>query len=170
MSKTRFYGIYSWMWNRCNNAKTISYPNYWAKGIKVEWGSFDEFKRDMYDTYLQLSEQITEKFVSIDRKNPKANYSKENCTWVHLYEQPKNKRIPMKRLSYNWKNKTITEWAEELGFKRDTILGRIKYWWSNEKILSTPLIQSIPRIWPRKRYPPKAPRRSIRWSDTVFSW
>ena len=51
-TKTKFY--YTWvnMQNRCLRPSVEKYKRYGARGIKLEWKSFEEFKNDMLKSYL----------------------------------------------------------------------------------------------------------------------
>lgn len=73
------------MKKRCNNASTESYNNYGGKGIGYSscWESFEGFWKDMQEGY---SENLT-----LERIDPKKDYSKENCTWIEKSLQAKNK-------------------------------------------------------------------------------
>ena len=48
------------------------------------------------------------------------NYEPSNCRWLTNEEQQNNKRRNI-RLTYNGKTQTITQWARELGIKREFI-------------------------------------------------
>ena len=80
VSSTRLYGIFSGMKSRCNNPKNQSYRWYGSKGIKVcdEWSAPDGASKFIS---WALSHGY-EDGLSIDRINPDADYSPENCRWV----------------------------------------------------------------------------------------
>lgn len=91
MSTSRFYYVYKTMKNRCENPNVEKYVSYGARGIKCLWTSFEEFKDDMYQSYIEHLEQHG-RDTSIDRIDVNGNYCLENCRWATAKEQGKNKR------------------------------------------------------------------------------
>ena len=89
-SNTRFYKIFEGMKARCNRPSHSMYRNYGAKGVKVEWESYEEFKKDMYDSYIEHVNEFGEKETTIDRIDSNGNYKKDNCRWSTHKEQSRN--------------------------------------------------------------------------------
>jgi len=97
MFGTRFYNIYYGIRMRCSK-KSISNSKYYSdKGIKCLWKKFEDFKEDMYDSYLEHIKKFGEKETTIDRINSSLNYYKENCCWATYKEQAKEKTIEWKK-------------------------------------------------------------------------
>lgn len=95
MSRTRFFGILTHMKQRCYNINHKKYHNYGGRGITIcdSWlNSFDNFKDDMYESYLEHVEKFGEKNTSIDRIDPDGNYELNNCRWATSLEQRYNSR------------------------------------------------------------------------------
>ena len=92
MSRSRFYNIYNHIYQRCNNTNNDRYKNYGGRGIKCLWKSFEEFKNDMYDSYVEHVDKYGEFDTSIDRIDVNGNYCKENCKWSTNKEQQANKQ------------------------------------------------------------------------------
>jgi len=84
MYKKILYSCYYNILQRCNNTNNKRYKNRWWRWIKCEWGSFEEFYKDMWSYY--------KKWLSIDRKDNDWNYSKDNCRWATYKEQAINRR------------------------------------------------------------------------------
>lgn len=85
MSDTKIYAIWSRMVNRTDACLSKRDVNYQYDYIDREekWDTFEGFYEDMSATYFDGA--------SIDRVNPKLGYSKENCRWVTMAEQGRNK-------------------------------------------------------------------------------
>lgn len=90
MHKTLFYKVYRSMIDRCNHIWNKSYHYYGWRWIKCLWLSFEDFKSDMYESYLE--HQLTHESTSIERKDVNWNYCKDNCEWITMSEQQYNKR------------------------------------------------------------------------------
>jgi hypothetical protein len=92
MSDTRFYRIWSAMWNRCRNTNDKFYEIYGGKGISVcdEWKSFDVFKDDMLEEYETHVEEHGENNTFIDRVEGSGNYEPSNCRWATNEQQSRN--------------------------------------------------------------------------------
>ena len=92
MCGTRFYNIWKGMNNRTNNPNNASYKHYGGRGIRCLWTNFDEFKRDMFDSYTIHCTTFSEKNTSIDRIEVNGHYSKDNCRWATRSIQSSNTR------------------------------------------------------------------------------
>ena len=125
-SKTRFYMIFFCMLKRCNNKNDQSYKNYGERGIKCEWNNYEEFKKDMYQSYSDHCKKYGEKDTTIDRINNNGNYSKENCRWATCKEQSNNRRSNI-LIRFNNKEMNIKQWSEKLGINYKTLFYRIRY-------------------------------------------
>ncbi len=128
VTKTKFYNIYKWIKQRCNDKNHKSYKHYWYRGIKNLWKTFEDFRNDMYESYLE--HKSNNKNTSIDRINNNWNYKKSNCNWATMKEQNNNRSS---NLIYKWK--TVTQWAEELGINRRAIYYKLSRGYSIKKSL-----------------------------------
>lgn len=138
MVYTKFYKKFQSILTRCNNPKSKRYKDYGGRGIKCLWNSFEEFKDDMYESYLKHVEEFGESETTIERIDVNGNYCKENCIWATNHEQSLNQRRTCK---YTYKGKTMTlwEWSRELGINYSTLKSRLKlYHWDVDKAFSIP--------------------------------
>lgn len=136
ISKSRFHKIWENLRSRCTNPKVFLYHRYGGRGIKVQWRSFLEFKKDMYESYLEHCSLHGENKTLIDRKNNDGDYSEDNCRWVTAKESQRNKsnnRI----LEFDGRSMPLASWAEEKGINPTTLNYRLRRGWSIEKSLTT---------------------------------
>lgn len=87
MTNTSEYKIWKSMRQRCYKESAKNYKNYGGRGIKVceRWmKSFDNFIEDM-------GRRPSPKH-SIERVNNDGNYEPDNCIWIPIGDQNKNKR------------------------------------------------------------------------------
>jgi hypothetical protein len=125
----------SWasMRGRCCNQQNHKFPIYGGRGIKIcdRWmESFQNFYDDMG--------QAPSKLHSIDRIDVNGDYCPENCRWAVAAQQSDNKTNTV-RLTWNGVTRTVTEWSRIVGVQRMTIKARLKYGWSVDSALSTPV-------------------------------
>lgn len=136
LSKSRLYVIYSGMKARCYDKKHISYQYYGGRGINI----CNEWKNDFYSFYkwaIDNGYDDTKKRgeLTIDRIDVNSDYSPENCRWVSIKEQNRNHRNNYK-ITFNGKTYCVSEWAERLGIKPQTIKRRIARGWNVREALT----------------------------------
>lgn len=85
--KTKLYGVWLTLRNRCFNKNHISFINYGQRGITVcsDWNDFCVFKNWALENGYQEG-------LTIDRINNDGNYEPSNCRWVTMKVQSYNKR------------------------------------------------------------------------------
>jgi len=139
MSKNRFYTTYNGIKNRVYNVNEPCYKDYGGRGIKCLWKTFEEFRDDMYESYLTHCKRSGEKNTTIDRKDNDGNYCKENCRWATIKEQCNNRRTNH-IITIDGTNKNKNEWLDCKKIKRSTYDYRVfTMKWSPEKALTTPI-------------------------------
>lgn len=134
MSKTRIYGIWSSMRQRCSNKNLPSYKNYGGRGISVcdEWNnSFEAFNEwAMSNGY--------EEGLSIERIDNNGNYCPDNCKWITKSGQANNRRMN-KHIEYKGEIHNLSEWCNILGISYSLVHNRMnKLGWSFERAVETP--------------------------------
>ena len=98
----------------------------------------DEWLNDFMNFYDWAMANGYSDELSIDRINVNSNYEPNNCRWVDMKTQQRN-RTNNHLLTYNGNTYTINEWAEILHIKRETLKNRLSLGWSIEKTLTTPV-------------------------------
>lgn len=137
-SKTRFYKAYSFAKRRCIKKNDKDYSRYGGRGIKFCWGTYQEFKKDMFVSYSKHCADFSIADTTLERINVNGDYSKENCTWATRNEQSKNCQNSRK---YTYKNRTliIADWAREFNISRQALRYRLERGLSIEDSLIIPL-------------------------------
>ena len=131
--KSKLYHIHHSMFCRCYNHKDMAYKWYGAKGITVceEWKEYSKFKE--WATHNGYKEGL-----SIDRIDSDKNYCPENCRWVTLQEQAKNKK-EIQRFEYKGNKYTVGELSNLFNISRHTLYGRLNRGWSFEDAITIPI-------------------------------
>ena len=127
------YCVWAAMKRRCFNKNVAYYEDYGGRGITVcdEWIDYIPFKEWALSTGY-------EEGLTIERIDVNGNYCPENCKWISLSEQNKNKRNSV-RIEYNGQSYSIKEIAEITGLKERTVRGRYERGWTPEQIFSKEL-------------------------------
>lgn len=142
LSDTHFYSKWSHMVQRCNNPKTERYPLYGGRGVTIKWKSFEDFRNDMYSSYVVHLRKYGKNNTTIDRINNNGDYSKENCRWATIGQQLRN-NSRTHLITYKKETLCLSDWAIKIGISIDTLATRInQYKWSIEKALMTPVRRS----------------------------
>jgi len=127
IEKHRLYKIWEWMKSRCNNKNNKSYKNYWLRWIKILRNTFEDFKNDMYHSYLEHITKYWENQTTIDRIDNNGDYCKNNCRRATYQEQNNNTRRNI-TLEYDWKIWTLSNICREFWLKSYSIYDKIKRW------------------------------------------
>lgn len=135
--KTHFYKKRTNIKWRCYYPSIHWFKNYWGRGIKVEWKNFDEFKRDMYESYLDHVAKYWEDNTTIDRIDVNWNYSKENCRWLTKLEQQSWKRNNHS-VVYQWvEYPCLKALCRKVWQNYHRVHRRIKAWWDTDRAINT---------------------------------
>ena len=137
------YRIWTNMRRRCLNPADSGWPKYGGRGIKVcaRWMVFAAFFADMG---ARPDPKLT-----LERIDNNGNYEPGNCKWATRAEQAANKRPPrLKLLTLDGVTLSKAAWAKRLGIKPATIYQRLRYGWSVERTLTTP-VDAQGSGWPR---------------------
>ena len=125
-----YYGII----HRCHNPKSKDYPRYGGRGIEV----CDEWRADIRSFVAWGKSSGYEKGLSIDRIDNDGSYSPENCHWISLAAQNRNKSSN-KLITYNGETRILEEWGEHLEVDADMICHRLLHGWTVERALTESL-------------------------------
>ena len=136
-SYDKLHAIWAQMRYRCKNKNAKNYHNYGGRGITVcdEWEDYTVFKEwaisNGYDENSERGE------CTIDRIDVNGNYCPENCRFINIEPQERNKRNN-RYIIINNKKQSVVEWCEELDRNYNTVFSRIKRNWNEVDAILTP--------------------------------
>lgn len=116
----KLYNVWKNMKSRCYDKNSDRYYTYGARGIKIceEWkNNFRVFAKWAYQNGWKVG-------LSIERKDHNGNYCPENCTFITMNEQARNKTSNV-LVTYAGETKCVAEWAEIIGIDAKTIYARL---------------------------------------------
>lgn len=141
----KFWTTYRNMRKRCEDPTSAHYKDYWWRWIKCLRKSYEDFKTDMYPSYLEHVEKYWEKDTTIERVDVNWDYCKENCTRATRLEQKRNTRRNHRR-HWKWEELTLQEIynKENINIAYKTFARRVyNKGWSIEKAITTPFIDQL---------------------------
>lgn len=122
LSNTKIYRVWRWIQDRVYNKNHKYYHNYWWRWIKCEWNSFEEFYKDMWDSYKE--------WLTLDRENNHNSYCKENCRWITYKENNRNRRD---NIIIKWE--LLIDICEKKWLDYNKSYWRYKNWWTDDEII-----------------------------------
>lgn len=124
--KDRLYDVWVGIKDRCYNKNCKSYNSYGGRGIKVcdDWlENYSNFKKWAYENGYNENAKRLE--CTLDRINVSGDYEPNNCRWITIQEQNKNKRNTI-LIEIDGVTKCLADWCDEYGFPRDKAYHRRK--------------------------------------------
>lgn len=106
--RTRLYGIWIHMKERCNSFTAENYKYYGEKGIKV----CDEWKNNFIIFRSWALANGYQENLTIDRINNNGNYEPDNCQWITNVENAKKSWVQRKILIKEWNERVMIELGE----------------------------------------------------------
>ncbi len=135
----RLYNVWNGIKQRCLSPSDRAFPEYGGRGISIcpEWADdYLSFKNWALSNGYDSSAKKYK--CTIDRIDNNKGYSPDNCRWVSQKTQCNNRRSN-RFISYNGEKHTISEWADIIGIRKDTLRRRIDvYHWPAERALTEP--------------------------------
>jgi hypothetical protein len=138
-SGTRLYELWCGIKQRCYYPNCDRYNCYGGRGIKV----CDEWKDDFLVFHDWAVTHGYENSLSIERKNVDGDYCPDNCCFIPLADQHKNKRNT-KHITCFGQRKTLSDWAKDERCLVDfaNLRHRLHLGWDIERALTKPLRRS----------------------------
>lgn len=136
-SYDKLHAIWAQMRYRCNNKNAKNYHNYGGRGISVcaDWNDYATFKR--WAISNGYDENAKRGRCTIDRIDVNGNYCPENCRFVNIEMQERNKTTN-RYVTINNKTQSVAEWCEALNRNYNTVFARIKRNWDEVNAILTP--------------------------------
>jgi hypothetical protein len=133
------FHIWNSMKQRCINPHNTRYTCYGGRGITVcqAW-------RESFETFYADMGPRPGPEYSIERRDNDGPYAPENCYWATIDIQSRNKRSNHYVTLYG-RRACLAEWFEIIGIRPMTYFMRIRYGWSVEQALTTPVPSSRPK-------------------------
>lgn len=123
----RLHAVWKAMLNRCRNPQNREYKNYGARGISVcdEWKHYPNFEKWAFENGYDPDAPRGK--CSIDRIDSDGDYCPENCRFVDMKVQCRNKRCNRSVVgSDGSRYGTAVELAEAVGLSKRTLSRRIE--------------------------------------------
>lgn len=126
---TKEYKTWIRIRRRCDSNYSINFNEYGKRGIKYckRWNKYKNFLKDIG--------RAPSNEHSIERIDNDKGYFKENCKWATPIEQANNRRSN-KFIRAFGEEKTMAQWARDLGINYSTLKDRIYRKWPVEKALT----------------------------------
>lgn len=121
LSSHPLYKTWNRIKNRCYCPTSADYKDYGARGISV----CDEWKDDFVEFLYWSLKNGWQKGLTIERKDFNGNYEPDNCEWIPMNQQSKNRRT-CNFVTYKGEIHTIAEWSRITGIARKTLELRLR--------------------------------------------
>ncbi len=130
----RIFECWENMKQRCDRPNRKDSKYYHEKGITYckEWEIYENFQEWALNNGYKDN-------LTLDRKDGSLPYCPENCRWITIEEQQRN-RSNCLNYTHDGETKTLAEWARVFGINRKTLYDRIfKLGYSFEEAIRKPL-------------------------------
>ena len=121
--------------SRCYNPNNLRYPLYGGRGVRMcdEWlMSYESFARWAYANGYETG-------LSLDRIDNDKGYSPDNCRFVTLDEQKRNRRFCHRVVVDGVEYRTLQDLADKVGVSQNTLTRRLKRGWPVEVAAKLPV-------------------------------
>ena len=112
--------VFSGMWQRCYDKNHKGYDRYGGRGIAI----CDEWLEDRQKFYDWAYANGYGSGMSIERIDIDKGYSPDNCTFIPLSEQSKNRSTSI-LVEIDGTTKTVADWCKTLGLTYGCVYSRI---------------------------------------------
>lgn len=168
MANTRLYSVWCGIKDRCTNKNLPHYDRYGGRGIKVceEWAKSFEAFRD-WAVEAGYDDKLTGREQSIDRIDVNGDYCPENCRWITMAKQARNRSDTL-YVEVDGEKISAREFASE---------NQIEYTFAFRRIKKGDTAEVIIRDWKMKHDTPdsymsikEAAKFYCVTDQTIFHW
>lgn len=149
-ARSRLYGIWASMLQRCYNPRHAAYKYYGARRITVckRWKTFANFRADLGERPAGMT---------LDRIDNFGGYKPANCRWATHLQQALNKRSTC-LITFSRRTQAMSCWARDLGIGYSTLRRRVVRLGGRRAIE----VSLFHRPGPKPIRPPKAGKKTKR--------
>lgn len=115
------YNVWRNMVSRCHDSRSDRYYTYGARGIQV----CTKWRTDFRGFAAWAVKNGWGPGLSIERRDVNASYTPENCCFIPMAEQARNRTSNI-RIVIDGKDKCLSEWCDQFGVKVGTAWMRHK--------------------------------------------
>lgn len=130
---TREYKTWRNIIERCGAKTGKRYRNYGSRGIKV----CDRWRRSFPNFLADMGPKPEGNF-SIERKEVNGNYEPDNCIWIPMKDQPRNRRDSV-FVTIGGDKVLLIDLCQRYGLERQVVYGRLKMGWGIEEAICIPV-------------------------------
>lgn len=126
----KLYDVHRQMIRRCSDPSCQDYKAWGARGISVcdEWLDPIKFVKWAIASGYKVG-------LTIERVDNDLGYMPDNCTWIPNCEQAKNTRR-LRFVEAFGESLSVADWSRKTGIPYRTIMSRLRYGWTPERVLS----------------------------------
>ena len=145
MSRTREFGVWCNILQRCHNPNSKAYKHYGGRGIKI-----CSFLQESFSNFVVIMGRRPRAKDTVDRIDNNGHYSCGQCNecsnhgwacnlrWVPQAVQTRNKRTN-RLLTHKGQTMGLADWSKEKGIAIETLRHRLRQEWVIERVLETPV-------------------------------
>lgn len=139
------YRTWAGIIQRCTNPKNPAYPNYGGRGITVDPRWVTSFA-----VFLAVVGPKPFPGAELDRIDNARGYEPGNVKWTTRTQNQRNKRNNVV-LEFRGERMASSAWAERYGMNQATLESRLRWGWTVERALLTPVNRWKPGRNPRTK-------------------
>lgn len=128
------------VWRRCYDPKHHSYKNYGGRGVRIchEW--YDETTRKKNSSLFAEWAVANgyEKNLVLDRIDNNGPYSPDNCRWVTVHDNNRNRRSTI-LIEIGGETKCAKDWCKEFGMPYTSFCHRKDRGWDPVRAIIVPV-------------------------------